>query len=73
MTTKPIFLLNLICTFAFASCNKPIPAAFWKNYKHDFIVKNISDDGPYGGHSAIYWKVDDPTAFTTADSWLCKQ
>jgi hypothetical protein len=66
MTTKPFLLLTLILTLAFASCNKATPAGFWKNYQKKFLVKNISDQGPYGGHRAIYWKVDKPNSFISS-------
>ena len=58
--------MTLILTLAFASCNKATPAGFWKDYKKDLLVKNISDQGPYGGHRAIYWKSDDADTFTSA-------
>lgn len=63
MTTKTFILLTLSLTLAFASCNKATPAGFWKNYKSNFLVKNISDQGPYGGHRAMYWKADVTKAF----------
>jgi len=65
MTTKPFLFLTLILTLAFAACNKATPAGFWKNYKKDLLVKNISDQGPYGGHRAIYWKSDKANSFTS--------
>lgn len=58
MTFKLFFLLIFVLTFAFTSCNKATPSGFWKNYKTKFLIKNISDQGPYGGHRAIYWKAD---------------
>jgi hypothetical protein len=64
MTTKPFLLLTVILTLAFASCNKATPAGFWKSYQKKFLVKNISDQGPYGGHRAVYWKADEPNTFT---------
>jgi hypothetical protein len=65
MTTKPFLFLTLVLTLAFARCNKT-PAGFWKNYKKDLLLKNISDQGPYGGHRAIYWKSDKTNTFTSA-------
>jgi len=56
MRIRPFILLTLILTFAFISCNKATPSGFWKNYKTNILVTNISDQGPYGGHRAIYWK-----------------
>jgi|SRR5579875_2928516 len=68
MTTKTFFLLTLTLTLAFASCNKATPAGFWKNFKKDLLVKNISDQGPYGGHRAIHWKSDKTNSFTSNDA-----
>jgi hypothetical protein len=65
MTIKTFILLTLCLTLAFVSCNKATPAGFWKNYKGDFLVKNISDQGPYGGHRAIYWKVGNTNIFNS--------
>lgn len=65
MTTKSLLFFTLILTLAFASCNKATPAGFWKNFKKDLLVKNISDQGPYGGHRAIYWKSDKANDFTS--------
>ena len=65
MTLRPFILLTLIWTLAFVSCNKAIPTGFWKNYETNFLVKNISDQGPYGGHRAVYWKSEKPLSFDT--------
>lgn len=66
MTTKATLLLTLILAICFASCNKATPAAFWKGYQKEFLVKNISDQGPYGGHRAIYWKAAKRNTFTSS-------
>jgi hypothetical protein len=58
MTLKAFFLLTLFWTLTFVSCNKATPAGFWTNYNNSLLVKNISDQGPNGGHRAMYWKVD---------------
>ena len=58
-------MLTLILALAFISCNKATPTGFWKNYKTSFLVKNISDQGPYGGHRAVYWKSEKPLTFDT--------
>jgi hypothetical protein len=67
MTRKPFLLLTLILAFVFATCNKATPSGFWKNYRKDLLVKNISDQGPYGGHRAIYWKSDKAKTFTSTN------
>lgn len=63
MATKTFYFLTLILTLALAACNKATPAGFWKNYEKDLLVKNISDQGPYGGHRAIFWKADRANTF----------
>ncbi|WP_157541618.1 hypothetical protein [Hymenobacter aerophilus] len=65
MTSRPFILLTLICTLSFISCNKSIPTGFWENYETNFLVNNISDQGPYGGHRAVYWKSQKPLTFDT--------
>ncbi|RPD45763.1 hypothetical protein DNI29_16545 [Hymenobacter sediminis] len=62
MTTKTLLLLTL----AFISCNRISPAGFWSNYRADLLAKNIGDQGPYGGHKALYWKSDKPYTFSAA-------
>ena len=52
-------------TLAFVSCNRTTPAGFWKNYRGNFIVKNISDQGPNGGHRVIYWKANETEIFNS--------
>ena len=65
MTSKHFILLTFILIIVFISCNKAIPTGFWKNYKANILVKNISDQGPYGGHRAVYWKSEKPFNFDT--------
>jgi hypothetical protein len=67
MTIKPIFLLTFLSTLALGACNKATPAGFWKNYKKDCLVSNVSDQGPYGGHRATYWKSDISNPFVAAN------
>jgi hypothetical protein len=67
MATKTFFLLKLVLTFTFASCNKMTPAGFWKYYSNDLLVKNISDQGPYGGHTAVHWKSNKTNAFSSTN------
>ena len=63
MTIKPFITLTFTLTLAFIACNKATPTGFWKNYKTDLLVKNISDQGPYGGYRAVYWKSAKPFTF----------
>ena len=65
MTTKHFLFLTLILILANASCNEATPAGFWKNYNKELLLKNISDQGPYGGYRAIYWKSEKANKFTS--------
>ena len=67
MIIKPAFLLIFLLTLTFLSCNKATPAGFWKNYNSHFLVKNISDQGPYGGHRAMYWKANEENTFSSSN------
>jgi hypothetical protein len=67
MSAKTFYLLILFWTICFVSCNKATPAGFWKNYKSNLLVKNISDQGPNGGHRAMYWKADNATSFNSGN------
>lgn len=65
MRIKTFILSALILTPAFITCNKATPAGFWKNYEPNFLINNISDQGPYGGYRAIYWKADKTKNFSS--------
>ena len=65
MKIKSFILLKLFSALVFTSCNRTTPTGFWKNYKTNYLVKNISDQGPYGGHRAVYWKSEKPLTFDT--------
>lgn len=56
-----------ILTLALTSCNKATPAGFWKSYQKDLLEKNISDQGPYGGHRAMLWRSDKANTFSSVD------
>lgn len=67
MTKKTCILLTFFLTLIFVSCNSATPTGFWKNYKTKCLVSNISDQGPFGGHRAVYWKSDKQSTFDTKD------
>lgn len=71
MVTKSFSFLILIMTLTFGACNKATPAGFWKNFKSDLLVNNISDQGPNGGHRAIYWKSSKTNPFKSTDILAC--
>lgn len=64
---KPIrstfFYLLIITSLFLNSCNNLIPTAFWENFESDYIIENISDQGPYGGHRAIHWRTESKKTF----------
>ena len=65
MKIKSFILLTLFSALVFTSCKRATPTGFWKNYKTNYLVKNISDQGPYGGHRAVYWKSEKRLTFDT--------
>jgi len=67
MISKPKYLLAIMTAFIFSACDKGAPAGFWKNYKKDQLQSHINDQGPYGGHRAIYWKSPPGNVFTSKD------
>jgi hypothetical protein len=38
------------------SCSTTTPAGFWKNFDSKNITSEINDQGPYGGHRALFWQ-----------------
>jgi hypothetical protein len=62
---KPFPPIIILMAFAFVSCNKSTPAGFWKNYNKGYLLKSISDQGPFGGHRAIYWKSGKANTFNS--------
>ena len=61
--TRILFTL-LVLTFL-TSCNRVIPAGFWKNYKDDLIKEDISDQGPWGGYRSMLWESHEQGQFTS--------
>jgi hypothetical protein len=41
------------------------PANFWTRYQKDLIVKNMSDQGPWGGYRAIDWLAEKEHTFNS--------
>jgi hypothetical protein len=64
---KSIFLITLLLTVVFLSCHKGTPAGFWSNFSSHLLLKNITDQGPYGGHRAMYWKADRKNSFRSGN------
>jgi hypothetical protein len=63
---SPLILLFFLA-FTFFSCNKGTPASFWNKYYSHLLVEEINDQGPYGGHRAIYWKGDKENVFSATN------
>ena len=59
-----LLLTSILTTVLLVACNKAVPTGFWKDFKSDHLQKNISDQGPWGGHRAMYWKSSDENIFT---------
>ncbi len=58
-------LFFLASAVLFTACSKLIPAGFWADFQKDFLVENISDQGPRGGHRAMYWKAEKQNTFSS--------
>ncbi|MBL0745228.1 hypothetical protein [Chryseolinea lacunae] len=58
-TALPAFLMMLF------ACSNATPSGFWAHFKKEFQQKSINDQGPYGGHRAMYWKSNKGSAFDT--------
>src|SRR5688572_11501396 len=51
-------LIIFLTILALVSCDKNMPGGFWRTFDRKSIVKNESDQGPYGGHRIIHWVTD---------------
>jgi hypothetical protein len=68
MRTTNFVLVTVCFTLINSTCNTVLtPAGFWENYKKELLKKSISDQGPYGGHRAIYWKASNTNTFNPTD------
>ncbi|MEO6852104.1 MAG: hypothetical protein ABI166_15790 [Mucilaginibacter sp.] len=63
----PILLGTLVLL---TSCNKALPAGFWANFHKDLIIKDINDQGPNGGHRALFWNAKKQNTFTSKEILL---
>lgn len=62
---KQIGLLLLILWLS--SCDKAMPTGFWRDYKNELIKEDVSDQGPWGGHRAMFWKSKTENEFRTKE------
>ena len=49
-------------------CHSLIPSGFWKGYRSGSIVKQFSDQGPWGGERWILWQAPSSEGFSEADA-----
>jgi hypothetical protein len=76
----PIKAFALAMTIAAQSCSIRMPAGFWKNLESENITSEINDQGPYGGHRALFWQkkgtakfnLTNVIEFATENGWKFK-
>lgn len=49
------------------SCQRLRPAGFWGGFMPQFCLANVSDAGPFGGTTAMYWKLTGGAVFSEKD------
>lgn len=64
---KRFYCLTFLPIIILTSCDKAMPTGFWKNYKDKLIKEDVSDQGPWGGHRAMYWKGKGENEFIKQD------
>ena len=70
-------IYQLIIILTLVSCDRNMPGGFWKNFDKKSIVKNESDQGPYGGRRVIHWETSSAgtynqktiTDFAASNGW----
>ncbi len=61
-------ILNILITaMLFSSCHKVTPAGFWVNHREEYLIESENDQGPWGGHRALYWRADFKYTFRPAE------
>ncbi len=58
-----LYIIASLVVFWTASCTHA-PAEFWTSYKKENIVKQFSDQGPWGGLRWIEWESKDSVIFS---------
>jgi hypothetical protein len=61
---KDCLLIPLVLMLVLSSCNM-MPAAFWRNYRPEFILEKNSDQGPWGGVRKIIWRSEVTNTFNS--------
>jgi hypothetical protein len=67
MKTKYWMVIIAMAAIAIMGCNPLVPSGYWKGYRSDAIVKQYSDQGPWGGERWIFWDSRSGERFTEAD------
>jgi hypothetical protein len=49
-------VLIFLGLFILCGCKSIGPAAFWNEFDEDHLVKNICEQGSWGGYRLLYWK-----------------
>lgn len=52
---KKCFYIVVFSLAFFGACSETIPSAFWKDFQKDFTLKAFSNNGPWGGYTAMHW------------------
>ncbi|SKC72819.1 hypothetical protein SAMN05660236_2816 [Ohtaekwangia koreensis] len=60
-------LIILVAGILLFSCSKVTPAGFWVDYKEEYLIESENDQGPWGGHRALYWRADFKYTFRPAE------
>jgi len=63
----PIRLFALAMTITVQACSIKMPSGFWGNFESENITSEINDQGPYGGHRALFWQKMGTAKFNLAN------
>ena len=73
------YLTFVIILLVIQSCSSTMPSGFWKKFEANCLTREISDQGPWGGYRALYWKSNksifnssNVLAFATKNGWKFK-
>ena len=55
----------ILVSFMLNCCQKIEPAGFWTDFHRDLLKEQYNDQGPWGGHRAIYWTSERQKSFDT--------
>jgi len=58
----------VLVAIALTGCRSLMPSGFWKSYRSGLIVKQFSDQGPWGGERWILWQAANAHGFSEADA-----